>query len=102
MGQRLDLHKLLVDILGESSRVYFQPPPSLIMRYPCIVYERDNRRTLFADNGSYLDKIRYQVVVIDRDPDSDLPNKIAQLPFSSFDRTYVQDGLHHDSYNVYF
>ena len=37
---RLELQDLLETVLG-SQYVYFQPPATLRMRYPCIVYARD-------------------------------------------------------------
>lgn len=101
MGQRLDLHKILVDILG-SSNVYFQPPETLKMQYPCIVYERGSGDTIFADNISYRFVKRYQVTVIDRDPDSLIPDKVAELPMCTYDRHYTVENLNHDIFNLYF
>lgn len=101
MGLRLDLHKKLVEILG-SKNVYFQPPESVKMSYPCIVYQRSTGDTDFADNLPYRFTIRYQVTVIDRDPDSEIPGKVAQLPMTTFDRHYTVSNLNHDVFNVYF
>ena len=101
MGLRLDLHAKLVDLLG-SNNVYFQPPENLKMVYPCIVYRRNRIETEFADNNPYFQMKRYSVMVIDRNPDSDIPDKIGQLPMSLFDRHYVADNLNHDVYNLYF
>ena len=82
--------------------VYFQPPNGLKMEYPCIVYKWDDEQVLFADNGPYRRKKRYQVTVIDRDPDSILPDMVAGLPYSSFDRAYPADNLNHTVYNLFF
>lgn len=101
MGQRLDLHSLLVSILG-SEAVYFQPPENLKIEYPCIIYRRNRVETSFADNHPYSTTKRYQVMVIDRNPDSDIPDKISQLPLTIFDRHYVAENLNHDVYNLYF
>lgn len=101
MAQRLDLHALLKDILG-SDQVYFQPPPSVQMEYPSIVYRRDYELTRFADDKPYATKKRYQVTVIDRDPDSDIRDKIAQLQLCSFDRFYTSDNLNHDVFKLFF
>ena len=38
---REELHELLVSVLG-SRNVYFQPPESIRMQYPAIVYARNN------------------------------------------------------------
>jgi hypothetical protein len=101
MGQRLDLQALLVGIL-ESNFVYFQPPANVSMQYPCIIYRRQDIRTEYADNRPFKHKIEYQVTVIDRDPDSIIPDKIADLSLCSFDRFYVADNLNHNVFNLFF
>lgn len=101
MGQRLELQTILTDIL-ESNNVYFQPPPTVKMEYPCIVYRRDFAETAFADNHPYRHIKRYQVMVIDRDPDSKIPEKVAALPMCVFDRFYTADNLNHDVYKLFF
>lgn len=98
---RLDLQQLLEDLI-DSPNVYFQPPANVQLAYPCIVYQRDNLHTEFADNSPYGLSQRYQVTVIDRDPDSELPRKVATLPRCAFDRFFVADNLNHDVYRLYF
>lgn len=100
MGRRLDeLHPLLLDI---TPNVYFQPPPNVKMVYPCIVYRRDDEQVDHADNVPYLRKKKYQLTVIDRDPDSDLPDQVGALPLCVFDRFFAADNLNHDVYNLFF
>lgn len=101
MGQRSDLQILLQDLLG-SDQVYFQPPTNVQMKYPCIVYRRNDHNSLFANNSLYRGNLRYQVTVIDRDPDSVVPRKIQELPMCSYNRFFVADGLNHDVFNLYF
>ena len=101
MGQRLELQELLKVILG-SDHVYFQPPANVQMQYPSIVYSRDNSDTEFAGNKPYRYTQRYQVTVIDRDPDSGIPNKVAALPMCTHNRFYTADNLNHDVFNLYF
>lgn len=72
------------------------------MQYPCIVYQRDNADTKFAGNNAYRYTKRYQVTIIDRDPDSVIPGKVAGLPMCLFNRYFTADNLHHDVYNLYF
>jgi hypothetical protein len=72
------------------------------MAYPCIVYSRDQARTSFADNGPYRYTQRYQVTVMDTDPDSDIPEKVAHLPMTVFNRHFTSDNLHHDVFSLYF
>lgn len=99
MGRRQDLHDLLLTL---TPKVYFQPPASVQMEYPCILYKRDNAETLFAGNKPYLHVPRYMVTVIDENPDSDIPGKVAALPQCLFNRAYVADNLNHDVYVLYF
>lgn len=101
MGDRLELQTLLESVLG-SSAVYFQPPPTFQMNYPCIVYHRVKIDSTFASNDVYGLSKRYQVVVIDKDPDSLIPDKVANLPKCSHDRRYTYDNLNHDVFNIYF
>jgi hypothetical protein len=72
------------------------------MTYPCIVYERDNADTIFANNSPYRYTKRYQVTVIERDPDSGIPGELAKLPMCTFSRHFTADNLHHDVFTLYF
>lgn len=99
--RRLDLQALL-EVIAGSAKVYFQPPDSVQMQYPCIVYQRDTGITEFAGNKPYIHTKRYQVIVLDRNPDSEMPGKIAMLPMCERDRFFAADGLNHDVFNLYF
>jgi hypothetical protein len=100
MGQpRLDLQAILLDL---CDNVYFQPPPNVQMTYPCIIYKRDDAVTDFADNKPYNNTKNYQVTVIDNNPDSDIPDKVAALPMCTFDRFYTAENLNHDVFNLFF
>jgi hypothetical protein len=101
MAQRLQLHSILKTILG-STNVYFQPPASVQMQYPAIVYHRDNDKVAHANGKPYNRRIRYKVTVIDRDPDSLIPGVISLLPLCKFDRAYTADQLNHDVFNIFF
>lgn len=101
MSTRTDLQALFEDIL-ESSNVYFQPPESKKLEYDCIVYSVSNRDARHANNNVYKQDIAYEVVVIYRNPDSDLPRKIASLPKCRFDRHYTADNLNHDVFTLYW
>lgn len=98
---RLQLQTLLEECAGNTN-VYFQPPPTVKMKYPAIVYKRDLSNTQFADNAPYRRTLRYMVTVIDQDPDSLIPGKVADLPMSTLTRTYSANQLHHDVFDVYF
>ena len=101
MATRLDLQTKLESILG-SENVYFQPPANIRMAYPAIVYNRDYQNTRFGDNQPYSRTLRYQVTLIDQNPDSEFLKGIAQMPMSTFVRHFTTDNLNHDVYDVYF
>jgi hypothetical protein len=100
-GSRLALQALLAALVPEG-KAYFQPPANVEMQYPCITYQRDSARTVFADNAPYRHTKRYQVTVIDRTPDSEIPDKVARLPLCVFQRFFTADNLHHDVFDLYF
>ena len=93
------LHEILK---GLTPNVYFQPPENLKLQYPCIIYKRDYAETEYASNLPYSISKRYQIIVVDQNPDSLIPDAVAQLPMCSFNRFYTSDKLNHDVYNIYF
>lgn len=98
---RLDLQAILKDIEGVND-VWFQEDKTKTLNYPVIVYTRDDSFSLYADNLKYIFKKRYTVTVIDRDPDSLIPDLVEQLPLTTFDRSYKASGLNHFVFNLYF
>ena len=101
MDRRLELQSLLETVLG-SENVYFQPPPSLKMEYPCIVYSRDSADTKYAGNLLYGRYQGYQVTVIDRAPDSAIPLQVATIPLCRYARFYTAENLNHDVFTLFF
>lgn len=97
---RLELHELLCETLG-SRNVYFQPPASVRMQYPAIVYSRNSIDTDHANNSVYLQSTSYEVIVIDKNPDSEHVYNISKLPKCRFDRHYTADNLNHDVFTIY-
>jgi len=93
---REDLHEILCNFLG-SRNVYFQPPESKKLKYPCIVYQLSSIWTDKADNAKYLKNRQYKVTVINEDPDdaAELANKLLEMQYCRFESTYVADNLNH-------
>lgn len=85
-----------------TPNVYFQPPSNVQMVYPCIVFNKSGARTQHAGNVPYRYTKRWQVTVIDRKPDSDIPDKVAKLPMCTFLRAFPADNLNHDVFELYF
>lgn len=101
MESRLELQTLLEKLLG-SHEVYYQPPASVQMSYPAIVYSRQNIENNHANNSVYIQNHAYSVIVIDEDPDSEIVQKVSLLPMCRFDRHYTSDNLNHDVFTLYF
>jgi hypothetical protein len=99
MASRLDLQTLLEGIVDN---VYFQPPSSINLSYPCIVYKRSFIKTRFADNAPYSLKNEYSLTVMDRNPDTLIPETLALLPSCSFDRHFMADNLNHYVFTIYY
>ena len=101
MASRLELHEKLCELLG-SRNVYFQPPESVKMRYPAIVYDRSDIQPHFANNVVYRSLIQYDLTIITDDPDSVLIEEVSALPLCRYDRHYTSDNLHHDVFKLYY
>lgn len=101
MARRLNLHEELCEILG-SRNVYFQPPSSMKLIYPCIVYSKTGVDIRNANNRIYKTDEQYQIITIDHDPDSDIYYRILNhFPMSRFDRSYAADNLNHNVITLY-
>lgn len=98
---RLELHEILCDILG-SRNVYFQPPSTVQMKYDCIVYSLNDNDVKYADDLRYINKKRYSVIAISKNPDSLLYEKLLELQYAELDRFYPSDNLNHWSITLYF
>lgn len=101
MATRLELQNKLEELLG-SSNVYYQPPASVNMNYPAIVYTKSIIATDKANNATYAKRTRYDITVIDKRPDNPVIDKLLDLPYCSFNRHYVSDNLNHDTLSLYF
>lgn len=101
MASRLSLHN---ELLQFEDHVYFQPPESKKLVYPCIKYERSSGLSEYADNKTYAYKQSYNIMRISKDPDSE--DKIKQMllhfPMSRFNTHYVKDNLNHDVIVIYY
>lgn len=100
MGNRIELHNILLTVLPN---VYFQPPNSLKMSYPCIVYKKSGVHTTRADNMIYNKTQEYQITIIDKNPDNTYADTILQL-FSNVVLTgfFIFENLNHTTLNLYF
>lgn len=101
LERRLELHELLCEVLG-SKHVYFQPPESKKLEYPAIVYSKSDIDNKFADDIVYMQSQSYTITVIDRDPDSEIVERVSKLPRCRYDRPYKSDNLNHDVFTIIY
>lgn len=94
MTNRLTLHKTLTDILG-SGYVYYNPPESTKMSFPCIVYKLNNIIPTHADNMNYIDHTVYKITVISKQVDHPAVKKILKLPRTRFSTSFTANGFYH-------
>lgn len=102
--------KSLIDISQEiqerlesiCDHVYFQPPSNIKMEFPCIVYSRDKITNKHGNNHVYNQNHRYQVIVLDKDPDSEITENLSKFDKCQFDRRYVSDNIYHDVFTLYY
>ena len=101
MGTRLELQTMLETLLG-SRNVYYQPPASVKMSYPAIVYSRSNIVNIHANDNVYQQHKAYRVTVVDKNPDSPIVDAVSKLPLCSFQQHYTADNLNHDVFLLYY
>ena len=98
---RVELDRILRATLG-SSNVYFDPPESFKLKYPCIVYSLNGHSETFADDSKYYGMKRYGITYITQDADDPMIDRIEDLKYCHLNRPYVSDGLFHYAYEIYF
>jgi len=101
-NSRIDFRNFLVEKTG-IEYLYFQPPESIKMSYPAIIYSISRVNHKFADNNKYLRFTAYQLILIDKDPDSEFFYKLLDLPMCSYTGTsYQKDNLNHYIFTIYY
>lgn len=102
MASRLNLHEELCSILG-TRNVYFQSPESVKMSYDAIRYELGGKDIKRANNRLYLYTNQYDGVVITRDPDTTIPDRLlSHFEMCRFGRPYISDNLNHYPFTLYY
>ena len=103
MKSRLTLQSELEAVL-ESKNVYFQPPESIRMKYPCFVYEATGMSVKLADDTKYTKHMRYQLMYITKEPDTQpmIETILDHFKYISYSRHFIIDSLHHDVFDLYY
>lgn len=95
---RVELHNLLKTIVNN---VYYQPPASVKMVYPCIRYSRVPGFERHADNSKYIDRNSYDMVYITRTPDDNAVECLRNIKYCKFNRMYTSDNLYHYTFKIF-
>lgn len=102
MADRLELQKELVELLG-SKQVYYDPPETLKLKYPCFLYQSDIPYDVKANNHSYMYVKRYSVTYINSNPDNDMTARLLNhFGHISAGNPYTSDSLHHYPFDIYY
>lgn len=101
MNRRLELQSMLEEILG-SRNVYYNPPATLTMKYPCIRYSFNGIKPTLANDAKYLKTKRYDGIVISKESDPEVVDKIIDLQYCSLGTPYKADNLNHYPFTIYY
>lgn len=106
MDRRLQFDEELREIQNTAlgyQHTYFEPPESVRMQYDAVVYERSTLNVRRADNKTYHARDAYNVTVISRNPETEVP-KLLQEHFERCapGRFFVQDNLHHFPFTIIY
>lgn len=97
-----ELREILQGTLG-TVNIYFQPTEEIRMKYDAIVYKQTGMAVRRANNYSYLIHDEYQVTVISRDPESELPRKIQErFMMCTPGKKFMSDNLYHFPFTIYY
>ena len=98
-----ELQAALQDLMGEKVKVYFQPPENIKLSYPCVVFDRTNALTDYADNNPYRVTKRYTVTLISKTADNEeLLDKLLLFPMCTYDRQFINDNIVHDVFTIFY
>lgn len=101
MNRRLELQAKLEEVLG-SDHVYYQPPETIKMEYPAIVYSTKSIDEKSANNKTYSFYRNYEIIVIDKKPDNPVIEEIVRWPLSYYTRHFATENLNHDVIELYY
>lgn len=100
MTTRLELHNQLLKF---SDNVYYQPPSTIRMRFPCIVYNKSDVKRLYSNDGMYSRKQQYQITVISPDPDSLTAEELeTHFEYCKITNYLNVDNLHNTHLTIYY
>ena len=101
MDKRISLQVELERLAGRN--VYFQPPASVQLVYPCVIYNLSAGYTKHADDSVYTYTNRFELIFIYRKPNIEIIEQVLRtFPMCSVSRVYIADNLYHYAFNLYY
>lgn len=102
MERRLKLQMELSKILN-SDHVYFNPPETIKLQYPCIIFKKKGANLKKADNRVYRKTSQYQLIYIRDKNDELMENKLLDaFPMISEGVSYTSQNLLHTPYTLFY
>lgn len=101
MERELQLQKELSEV--GNCKCYFDPPESTKLKYPCIIYSRQNGDSKYANDSLYGYVKSYSITVIDPDIDSKISDHLLEhFKYIMFERWFSYDELGHWVHRLYY
>lgn len=101
MDNRLELQNKLETLVG--GRVYFQPPASVNLIYPCAICNLAAGYSRRADDTTYTYTNRFDVMLIFKYPNFKIIEEVLKtFPMCSISRVYIVDNLYHYAFDLYY
>ena len=101
MDKRMSLQVELERLAGRN--VYFQPPATVQLVYPCVIYNLGAGDTKHADDSVYTYTNRFELIFIYRKPNIEIIEQVLRtFPMCSVSRVYIADNLYHYVFNLYY
>ena len=101
MDKRMQLQSELERLVGPN--VYFQPPATVQLKYPCVIYNLSSGNSIYADNSVYTYTNRFELIFIYRKQNMEIVETVLRtFTMCTVSRVYIADNLYHYVFNLYY
>lgn len=98
------LKQLITELKDICPTVYYQPPGSSKMEYPCIRINRSTVNSTYANGKRYNSRQSYDLMLISKSIEDEIASKILTRfeNLCRVDREYIADNLYHKTFKLYY